>query len=101
QDLPLSFQKEALAALGARIPRLPADAQQAAIASFLEHAARLPAPRPPLLDELAQAAASGSPGLARREQSVVDYRGPARAAVQSAQNVQTVTQRYGITDPTE
>ena len=90
---------EPLAALGARIPRLPANDQQPAIDAFLASAQDIPGPRPALLDALMRAAANGPGGLATREREAVAFDGPATVAVEDGENVQAVAQRHGISGP--
>jgi hypothetical protein len=99
--LPESFRREPLAALGARIPRLPENQQQQAIDAFLIDAIEaqtFPGPRPLLLDELMRAALRGPLGLAIRETNAVGEYGPATTAVRNGENVLTVADRYGITN---
>jgi transposase-like protein len=95
--LPLPLQAEPLTALGARIARLPAQAQQPAIDAFVASAGGQPEPRPELLDALMKAAADGPLALAARERDAAT--GPASDAVRVGENVQVTARRHGITQP--
>lgn len=94
QELPKSLQGEPLVALGASVLGLPRREQQLARDGFLEVARNYTGARPALLDEIEHAAASGRAAMEDRADAAID--GPAGAAVRAGDNVQDVTQQYGI-----
>lgn len=117
------FRDGPLCVLGARIPKLPEDQQQAALDAWLP-VAQQQRNRSALLNDLVLATAEGPAGMSEVPTRAVErgenvqavaqlfgitedletlelssVHGPAGAAVRAGENVQAVVQRFGITGP--